>query len=94
MTKKFSVEVIRCVIVEVDEEKFTDKFMEEYRESFDDSFYELEDHIKQLGWLYGAGRIDGGRKEFIEGYGPANELGIKFSDDGADDVLVLGEIND
>lgn len=85
--KKYEVEVERLVTVEIDETKFTPEFMEEYREHFDSSFDEIEDHIEHLGWLFAAGRIDGSEKEFIEGYGPANEMGIKFTEIGYDPVF-------
>lgn len=86
MTKTYRVEVTREVTVEIDETKFTPEFMEEYREHFDNSFDDIKDHIEHLGWLFAAGRIDGSKKEFIEGYGPANEMGIKFTETGYDPV--------
>lgn len=92
MARKFEVEVTRTVVVEVNESKFTEEFMENYRGYIDSSFYDLEDHIKQLGWLFGAGRINGSEKEFIEGYGPANEMGIKFKEIGYDDINITREI--
>lgn len=78
--RKFEVEVERVVNVEIDADKFDDEFMEDYRKSFDSSFYDIEDHIRHLGWLYAAGRIDGTPNEFIEGYGIAKEMGIKFEE--------------
>lgn len=75
MTKKFTLNVIRAVEVTVDETKFTEEFMEEYRESFSPFFY-LKDHIEHLGWLFAARGVDD--TDFIEGYGPAEDFGIKF----------------
>lgn len=65
------------VLVTVDETKFTPEFMEEFRESFFD-YETIDEHIEHLGSLYGRGVISGYADEFIEGYGRANEMGIKF----------------
>lgn len=71
--------VTRQVFVTVDESKFTESFMEEFRESFF-PFFTVDDHREHLARLYAVGIIDGWSDEFIEGYGPANEMGIKFRD--------------
>lgn len=91
MTKKFEVDVSRLVEVIVDETKFTEEFMEEFRGYIDDSFYELHDHIEHLGWLYAAGRVND--NDFIEGYGPAKEFGIKFREI-QDDIENVQEIKE
>lgn len=87
MPDEYFVDVRRSVKVFVDKAKFTPQFMEEYRASFA-PYYDLHDHIKHLGWLYATGRIDGWPGEFIEGYGPAQEMGIRFEDDGSDETEV------
>lgn len=91
MTRKFEVDVTRVVTVEIDDSKFTEEFMENYRSFIDSSFYDLEDHIQQLAWLFGAGRISGSKSEFIEGYGIASEMGIKFEEVGYDDTNITKE---
>lgn len=78
-----SYEVVRFVDVTLDESKFTETFMEEFRESFF-PFFTIEDHRKHLAILYARGVIDGWRDEFIEGYGPASEMGISFKDNGSE----------
>lgn len=73
----------RYVAVTVDETKFTEQFMEEFRESFF-PFFTIDDHREHLAELYARGVIDGWKDEFIEGYGPANEMGISFRDLGSE----------
>ena len=76
-------EVVRFVEVTLDESKFTEAFMAEFRESFF-PFFTIEDHREHLAILYARGVIDGWKDEFIEGYGPANEMGISFKDNGSE----------
>ena len=63
--------------VTVDETKFTPEFMAEFRKTFYD-FKTMDDHIQHLGQLFSRGLCDD--FSFIEGYGPAKDMGIKFSD--------------
>lgn len=65
------------VDVTVDESKFDETFMREFRESFY-KFYTLEEHLQYLAQLYVRGIIDGFSNPFIEGYGLASDMGIKF----------------
>lgn len=80
MLKKI-VEVTQHIEVTVDETKFTPEFMREFRESFY-PFTSLEDHLCHLGQLFARGLcgsyIDPKFAPFIEGYGPAHEMGINF----------------
>jgi hypothetical protein len=69
------VMVEQLVEVEVDRSKFTEQFMAEFRESFFD-FDSIEEHMLHLGQLYARDVVDNG--EFIEGYGPADDMGIRF----------------
>jgi hypothetical protein len=69
------VQVRQNVKVTVDESKFDETFMEEFRESFY-KFRTLDDHIEHLGQLYARGIYD--NHDFIEGYGDADDMGIKF----------------
>jgi len=86
MTKKFKVEVVRTVSVEIDETKFTPDFLEEFSSYISSSIDDIPSHIEHLAWTFAAGRADD--DQFIEGYGPAKEFGIKFQelDDYVSDV--------
>ena len=75
MTTNKTVIVEQTIRVTVDESKFTPEFMQEFRESFYD-FDTLDDHIKHLGQLCARGIADD--FSFIEGYGKASDMGIKF----------------
>ena len=67
------VEVMQSVEVEIDESKFTPEFMAEFRESFY-QFRTIERHIEHLAQLEARGLS----RDFIEGYGPAEDFGIKM----------------
>jgi hypothetical protein len=85
--RKFTVDVTQTVEVELDETKFTPEFCKEYNESItyrggDDGDMEwaLREHAEHLAWLHASGVQDleyHSLPPFIEGYGPANEMGIK-----------------
>jgi hypothetical protein len=81
MTK--TVAVTLFVAVTVDERKFTPEFMAEFKESFYD-FTSLDQHIEHLAQLHVRGE-DGA---FIEGYGDAAEMGIKFDFDSLETEIV------
>ena len=77
------VKFSQYVEVEIDEKKFDDEFCKAFnRYFFDASKYaenreeELDEHIKHLAQLNARGIYDD--TDFIEGYGPAKEMGIKF----------------
>ncbi len=70
------VEVKQYVEVEIDETKFTEDFMKEFRNVFY-NFHDIEDHIMHLAQLHCRGIAD--NYSFIEGYGEAKEMGIKFN---------------
>ena len=69
------VRVEQVIEVTVDESKFTDAFMAEFRASLY-PFQNINDHVGHLGQLHARGLAD--NHSFIEGYGPADEMGIKF----------------
>lgn len=74
---KFLVEVTQTVEVELDETKFDEAFLAEFRESFY-SFDDTREHAEYIGHLVARGLHDiEYSPEFIEGYGPSNEMGIK-----------------
>lgn len=72
-TKRLTV--TQTVEVTVDETKFTTEFMNEFRKTMYD-FRDLIDHIEHLAQLHARGLA--GDFSFIEGYGPASDMGIKF----------------
>jgi len=69
------VTVTQRVHVTVDLAKFTPEFMAEFRESFY-PFDTVDQHIAHLGQLHVRGLAD--HHSFIEGYGNADDMGIKF----------------
>ncbi len=79
MTKRtFHMAVTQTVAVTLDESKFNDAFMAEFRESFY-PFDTLEEHAEHIAQLQARGVIDVEMApgEFIEGYGPSEEMGIR-----------------
>lgn len=73
---KRRVTVTQEVTVEIDRKKFNASFMKEFCESFY-HFNTLDEHIQHLAQLYCRGLADNG--SFIEGYGKAVDMGIRFS---------------
>lgn len=63
--------------VEVDETKFTEDFFAEFS-SVMWHMDTVEEAVEHLADLFARGMIRGGEDEFIEGYGPAREMGIRF----------------
>jgi hypothetical protein len=79
--RTFDVEVRQTVRVALDETKFTPDFMQEFRDSFY-SFDELEEHACHIAQLVARGVVNELTRfhdEFIEGYGPAKDMGIRAS---------------
>ena len=75
--RTYRVEVTQTVEVTLDEASFDETFMREFRESFYD-FDTIEEHAEHIAQLQARGLIDTEvRPEFIEGYGPSNEMGIR-----------------
>lgn len=70
-----TVRVEQIVEVSIDDTKFTPEFMAEFRRTMY-PFDSVDRHIEHLAQLYARGAAD--EFSFIEGYGPASELGIKF----------------
>lgn len=74
---KYMVRVEQLVEVTLDEGKFTPAFMEEFQRHF----FPLDTvplHAEHLAQMYARGVADDAPSEFIEGYGPPSEMGIKF----------------
>jgi hypothetical protein len=84
--KKFTVRVIQDVKVIIDETKFDPQFLEEFRKSFY-HFKTTEQHLEHLGQMFARGLVDD--YSFIEGYGPARDMGISFQEDRYMTVEVL-----
>ncbi len=70
-----TIEVSHFVEVTVDESKFTEEFMQEFSESFF-PIDTIDEHREHLAQMYARGVCDD--DGFIEGYGPAKDMGIKF----------------
>lgn len=79
VTKRAAVSVVQTLTIEIDESKFDETFMEEFRASFF-PFFTIEDHLEHIAQLQARGVIDleWNKNEFIEGYGPATEMGIRL----------------
>lgn len=75
--KKFRVTVTQEVVVELDETKFDETFMREFRESHY-PFSTLERHAEHIAQLAARSIIGTDKDRFIEGYGPASEMGITW----------------
>ena len=87
MTKK-KVAVRQVVEVSVDEAKFDEAFMSAFRATMY-PFQTIDDHIEHLGQLFARG-IAVNEHSFIEGYGIADAMGIRFRDmrDGETEIVV------
>lgn len=72
-TKRFVVSQV--VSVTVDEAKFTPEFYAEFQASMF-PYDTLEKHMEHLAQLHARGVVDD--TDFIEGYGPAKDMGIKL----------------
>lgn len=84
---KRTVSVTLLVDVEVDESKFTPVWLEEFRQ-YMFPFETIDEHIEHLASLEARGVL---ANDFIEGYGPRAEMGIKISDAREDLVEILPE---
>lgn len=75
--RTFDIEVVQHIRVTLDAAKFDEAFMSEFREGFY-PFTSLEDHASHIAQLQARGLIDTAfdKCTFIEGYGPANQMGI------------------
>lgn len=80
---KHRVCVTQWIEVEVDESKFDAAFMEEFTSNFY-SYDTIQEHACHLAQLHARGLAD--NHDFIEGYGTAKDMGIKFRQiDGDED---------
>jgi hypothetical protein len=86
MTKR-KVQVTQIIEVEMDDAKFDADFMAEFTSSFY-PYDTLEEHAEHLGQLYARGVAVDLPGEFIEGYGPADQMGIKFHHVGQETEII------
>jgi hypothetical protein len=82
-----TVRVSQLIEVTVDESKFTPEFMSEFRRETMYSFTLIEDHIAHLAQLYARSLVHDNR-DYIEGYGIARDMGIKFKQICQDEELL------
>jgi hypothetical protein len=75
------VEVVQMVEVDIPDSLLTEKFMAEFRKDFYE-FDTQDAHFKHIGQLAARGIIHS--SSFIEGYGPADKIGIKFNVESTD----------
>lgn len=82
--RTYRVIVEQSVMVTLDDEKFDEAFMQEFRDGFF-AFDDLRQHAEHIGQLYARGIWeDMVGHQFIEGYGPPDEMGIKAREDSFD----------
>ena len=76
--KTFRISVAQTIDVTLDESKFDDAFMSEFRRGFF-PFHDLQEHAEHIAQLHARGVIeaDSVSGDFIEGYGPSKDMGIK-----------------
>ncbi len=84
MTKRM-ICVRQFIEVEMDDAKFDADFMAEFVAHFY-PFDTLERHAEHLAQRFARGIVDNG--QFIEGYGYAADMGIRFRDDAVETELV------
>jgi len=75
-TRKVIVEV--DVKVTLDPTKFTAEFNAEFDRQITPYEGDLDEHAKHLAGLFAEGIIQGSSDEFVEGYGPLGQMGIKL----------------
>lgn len=75
--RSFDITIRSDFRVEVDETKFTPEFFAEFSR-YMWAMDSVEEAVAHLADLFARGMIRGDRNEFIEGYGPAAEMGIRF----------------
>lgn len=85
--RTYIVKVTRIVELTMDETKFTPEFFAEFNSTISykggergDIEWALSNHAEHLAWVHAAGLQDleyVSLPPFIEGYGPASDMGIK-----------------
>lgn len=77
MKRSFHVSVTQNLVITIDDSKFTEEFLAEFRESFY-PFTTIDQHIDHLAQLAARGIVGDFGERFIEGYGPAADIGFEF----------------
>lgn len=72
---KYTVSFQIDVELSIDKSKFDQEFMDEFKKSFY-SLENINDHVEHLAAMYLRGIVD--NRNFIEGYGEPEEMGIEF----------------
>lgn len=85
------VAVTQYIKVTIDETKFDEEFFSQFNASIFDADDDLDEHFKHLAQLAARGIASEYSDEFIEGYGPVKDMGIKLR---ALDQLLEVEIDD
>lgn len=78
------------VKVTVDETKFTPEFMEQFNSHMFDMGDDLDEHILNLAEKYVRGDAQGWEDDFLEGYGPLKDMGVRFNEVGLTTEIVEG----
>lgn len=76
--KTFRISVTQTIDITLDDAKFDSRFMTEFRQHFF-AFDTIEEHAEHLAQLQARGIHDLSPfvSEFVEGYGPSHDMGIK-----------------
>lgn len=87
------VQAVMTFDIEIDETKFTPEFFAQFDAVISPFGDDLNEHFEHLAQLFARGVVTG--DSFIEGYGPASEMGIRFisplgqADDSQCDVEIV-----
>lgn len=84
------VKVTQYIEVEIDEAKFNEEFIQDFKE-YMFNFDTIEEHISYLAELF-AKRVVINESSFIDGYGIASDMGIKFSEESICVEIVKEEV--
>lgn len=88
---KYRVYMTQYIDVELDETKFTEEFMEEFRDMMY-NYTTIEEHVEHLAQLKARGLIEH-FNPFIEGYGPASDMGINISEPEICDIDAIKKLS-
>ena len=84
------VVVSQVVEVTVDDAKFTPEFFAEFQASMF-PYNTIDRHIEHLAQLHARGVVDQG--DFIEGYGPSADMGIKLKiESGSTETEIIKDL--
>lgn len=75
-----TVTVIKEIKVTVDETKFDAAFFRQFDESMFCLGEDMDEHMKNLAEKFVNGDAEGWEDDFLEGYGPLKDMGVKFKE--------------